>query len=1212
MKQLSKIYILPILVAVLMGGVSYRVGATHIVGGEMRYESLGDGLYRIILSMRRDCYNGAPNAQFDKLAGLGVYDGDGNLIRQFGLNGSMFMIFSPDDTLNEYVNSECKVIGEDVCVHTTSYTTLKSGDRIISGVVRLPYRKGGYYIGYQRCCRNKIVNITDPEGVGATYFVRITEDALLRGNNSAKFKEWAPIYLCAGRPFVFDQSATDVDGDSLVYRICTPYQGGSRSEQKPVPPPSPRGWELINWKPPYSLNNLLGGVPLRIDPVTGRMTCTPKETGTYLVGVCIEEYRNGKLINTVRREFEFNVRLCPEKPNAEFEVDSVICHGLTVDFTNTSSDGQYQWYFDADNDQSLGSTEKNPSHTYDHPGTYRVVLVTVRDSTCIDSFNRTIYIYGEGGYGADFDYGVNSCDDSVEIEFFSTSFDKKSAIADNQLQWIIKGGTGVSRATGRSVIYKHPISDTLEVTLLLTTANGCMDSITKRIPVNVIDVDFRANNIAICHGDSAILVDTVHPQFTYFWTPSDGLSCSDCPNPKASPTMTTTYKVVVADSNCSVTREVTVKVNDLLDIDVLGDSIACSRQVHLFTNGGVEQTVQWASDRAFKNLLSEGTYELDFTIEGVDTMIYVRAESESGCPGLDSILVINEIIDLEYEKRYHVCVGDTFSVSVTNRLARHQLVYDWTPDASIVSGQGSDKPLVVFNKPGQYQLNFVATNQYGCTSEGAIVVDVEDLPDVAFDFSHSCEDLVVEFMNLSDTGKYFWDFGDGTVDTTLSPTHTFPKQGTYKVRLRVEGFCMDSLVQMVQVGFIEERPNDTIISCFARPVHLYPDANTQFQYQWTPGEYLDDPTLPNPLATVDSTTRFMVTITNSDFPECFVTREVLVVVPPAIEFTLTKDTILCYTDSLQLRVQSGMRLSYEWRDDQGILIGNKDSLWVRVEGPTTYYVIATDTFGCFVRDSVVVTPYFIDVDIDGPDFLCFNNEGMIQVVNNGEGTFEYHWTPEDKIIAGQGNSKVTVRPDTTTTFKVELTNELGCRYERSFTVVVSKVMPQPIATADPDTIYLKQSSQLEVNDIYESYEWIPDESLSCSNCPDPIATPEMTTTYKVYVTNEDGCVDSAFVTVVVILPKCNEEDVYVPNAFSPNGDGENDVWQVLSNFVEEIEVIVYDRWGEEIFKSNALNASWDGTYKGEHLAPDVYGYRIAVKCVDGQEYVKSGNITLLR
>ncbi len=1188
--------------------------ATHIVGGEMRYEDLGDGLFRIYLSMRRDCYNGAPNAQFDKEAGLGIFDGDGNLLRFFGLNGSLFMPFNPDDTLNEYVNSECKVIGENVCVHTTTYTDLKKGDKVVSGVLRLPYREGGYYIGYQRCCRNKIVNIGDPESVGATYFLRITEDALLRGNTSAKFRKWAPIYLCADRPFSFDHSAIDPDGDSLVYRLCTPYEGGSLVKQKPVPPPNPRTWDLINWKPPYGLNNIMGGRdPLRIDSRTGLLTGTPPNTtGTYLVGVCVEEYRNGRLINIVRREFEFNVRICPEKPIAGFEVDSVICDGLSVSFTNTSSNGTYQWFFDADNDRTKTSTEKNPGFTYSKPGTYRIVLIAVKDSTCIDSTSKTIYVYGKDGYGAEFDFSINKCDKQVELELNSLSFDNKNTIDDNNLMWIIKGKTGTTRTSGKTVIYKQNVSDTLDVTLVLTTKNGCVDTVHKRIPVNVIDIDFIADNIAICFGESTMLVDTVRDEFSYQWSPTTGLSCSDCPDPTATPSSTTSYRVTISDGNCQIERVVTVKVNNLLDIDVLGDSIACTRSVHLFTNGGEISTVQWAADRNFKQILSQGSYDFDFTIEGADSMIYVRAQTENGCPGMDSLLVVNEIVETEYEKQYHVCVGDTFPVRVNNKHARHRLKYSWRPADFVVSGDTSSHPMLSFNKPGVYQVDFTAMNQYGCTSDGAIKVKVEDLPDVAFDYSHSCEDLLVYFTNQSDTGKYYWDFGDGTKDTVANPKHSYSKPGSYNVTLKVEGFCMDSLVRKLDIGFIEDRPNDTVISCFAMPVYLYPGADPGFSYQWSPAQFLNDATAPNPLATVKETTAFSVTITNKDFPDCFVTRDVLVVVPPEIQFERSADTVLCFTDSLNLWVRSSMDLTYEWRNSKGVLIGSGDSILVRVSETETFYVIATDEYGCFQRDSVRLIPYFLDVDIEAPDFLCFSSKGTIKLTNNGSGILHYHWQPEGSILEGQSTNEIVIMPDTSTVYTVTISNDLGCIYEREVKVNVSKVFPRPVASADPDTIYLKKSTQLHVDDVYESYEWLPEDGLSCVNCPDPVATPEMTTTYKVYVTNSDGCPDSSIVTVVVILPKCNEEDVYTPNAFSPNGDGENDRWQVFSNFVEEIEIIIFDRWGEEIFKSTDLNASWDGTYQGAALPPDVYGYRISVKCVDGQSYVKTGNISLLR
>ena len=122
----------------------------------------------------------------------------------------------------------------------------------------------------------------------------------------------------------------------------------------------------------------------------------------------------------------------------------------------------------------------------------------------------------------------------------------------------------------------------------------------------------------------------------------------------------------------------------------------------------------------------------------------------------------------------------------------------------------------------------------------------------------------------------------------------------------------------------------------------------------------------------------------------------------------------------------------------------------------------------------------------------------------------------------------------------------------------------------------------------------------------------LNTTYEVVVTNERGCKDSATITIVVIRPNCDETDVYVPNAFSPNGDNINDVWRFRSNFVDLVEVHVYNRWGQEVFTSNDVNFEWDGTMNGEFLKPDVYAYYIKVICVDASEYISKGNVTLVR
>ena len=133
--------------------------ATHIVGGEMRYRCLGGDFYRIYLTMRRDCFNGAVDAQFDNPAFVTAYGRNGEVIEDIGQSGVFSLEYMQDDTLNEILTSTCQVIGPDVCVHTTTYRT----------VVELLPRPGGYQLAYQRCCRNQtIANIIDPLATGAT------------------------------------------------------------------------------------------------------------------------------------------------------------------------------------------------------------------------------------------------------------------------------------------------------------------------------------------------------------------------------------------------------------------------------------------------------------------------------------------------------------------------------------------------------------------------------------------------------------------------------------------------------------------------------------------------------------------------------------------------------------------------------------------------------------------------------------------------------------------------------------------------------------------------------------------------------------------------------------------------------------------------------------------------------------------------------------
>ncbi len=360
----------------LMCLISTEMLATHIVGGEMNYQCLGDDQYQITLQVFRDCETGVP--YFDQPASIGVFGADNSLVYD------LRVMPMGDDTLNPQLQNPCLVIPPTVCYHSTMYDT----------IVTLPFREGGYQLSYQRCCRNQsIVNIELPLETGATYYSFISEEALLGCNSSARFNDWPPFYICANLPFEFEHFAVDPDGDSIVYEMCAPFLGAD--DMAPIPqPPNPPPYDSVVWvNPPYNTMDMLGGIPLTIDSETGFLTATPNNLGQYVVGICAQEYRDGVLISTSRRDFQFNVGTCGLEVVSSFFAPELQCNNsLLVEFDNQSvGSNDYFWDFGDPTTENDTSTDFSPNYTYPDTGTYEITLtVGSGASACTDIFSREI------------------------------------------------------------------------------------------------------------------------------------------------------------------------------------------------------------------------------------------------------------------------------------------------------------------------------------------------------------------------------------------------------------------------------------------------------------------------------------------------------------------------------------------------------------------------------------------------------------------------------------------------------------------------------------------------------------------------------------------------------------------------------------------------------------------------------------------------------
>ena len=140
------------------------------------------------------------------------------------------------------------------------------------------------------------------------------------------------------------------------------------------------------------------------------------------------------------------------------------------------------------------------------------------------------------------------------------------------------------------------------------------------------------------------------------------------------------------------------------------------------------------------------------------------------------------------------------------------------------------------------------------------------------------------------------------------------------------------------------------------------------------------------------------------------------------------------------------------------------------------------------------------------------------------------------------------------------------------------------------------------------YQWSPTIGLDNDTIPDPIATPKQTTTYTVEITDAAGCIAIRQVTITII----QDNNVFVPNSFSPNGDGVNDIVYVRGNNLYGVRLSIFDRWGEKVFESTDQTRGWDGPYNGEELDPAVFTWVVTVNFDNKESTTKSGTVTLVR
>ncbi len=484
-------------------------------------------------------------------------------------------------------------------------------------------------------------------------------------------------------------------------------------------------------------------------------------------------------------------------------------------------------------------------------------------------------------------------------------------------------------------------------------------------------------------------------------------------------------------------------------------------------------------------------------------------------------------------------------------------------------------------------------------------------------------DIWVNTFGTTDT--YVWSSNNNFTDTlnnitdsvlTVTPSQT---PTYYYVYLGTQ-FCsmIDSVLVEYQPLAASMTPSDTA-GCAPLSIDFTNNNTGATNYLWDFGNNDTTSTEFSPTRIFPEGTHTVYLIAYNSNCNGSDTIQYTITVHPEVSVTTSNDTVICTPVPVPLWANSnGTSSTYIWSSNNNFTdtLNNPitdSTIVVNPTVPTWYYVMVQNQY-CQLIDSVLVDFASSQIEVDPNQTICDGQVINLSATNLNPGDpITYDWAPDAEIISGDGTATITVNPSTTTTFYVTAISSLGCVINDSIVVDVVNFGGLVDAFADIDSIPVGGSTNLHALPDGYNYLWFPPTGLDDPTSQDPLATPEVTTTYYVTITDTSGlCTRTDSVTIYVIEQICGDPDIYVPNAFSPNKDGQNDMLYVRGNNIEELYFTVYNRWGQMVFETRDQSIGWDGIFKGMEADPAVYVYYLEATCIGKETFFKKGNITLIR
>lgn len=908
-------------------------------------------------------------------------------------------------------------------------------------------------------------------------------------------------------------------------------------------------------------------------------------------------------------------------PVANFtsDISSASCPPMVVNFENLSQNAiSYEWDF---GNGSGSSNLENPPHVYTVPGDFDVSLIAIANDVCRDTLTLESFIQLDGPEGS-FTFEMDDPCIPTEVNFYAESNEFYTYIWDY--------GDGILDTSGYkmtdTVSHYYTQNYDFVPTLILIDDQGCVRPIAPQdtIALVALDADFAAVETKICDNNPPItfvnLSNSSNPVIGIEWFFEGGNPATSTDlEPQVSYTTPGSFDVTIIVDN-GLCKDTLVKTDYIsvgeIPVAKFGMSTdeGCAPLLVSFSDSstislGFIEKWDWSFSAASPTPTSSFQNPNHTFTTAENAFIQLRVTSNQGCMDSTSkILQVFPVIELDVSGDTTICQGEEVNLLASILSDTTGVNFYWENDPTL-SCTDCLNPTV--NPLDTTTYTFVAINAENCMYTTSVTINVRDaaipIVTISNDTTICANDVTQIFASGGDniTG-YDWDqsaAGLTCYNACNNPIASPTSNTTYTVTVTNNSGCSSTASTTVSVFYEFQNilgVDRTICEGDTAQLQVL-QGNNPF---WIESDGLNCSTCPNPIATPSETTTYIVRV-DSDFGcQIFDTITVNILTPEDID--AGDDLAICLGSSTQL---TGFGVGIPSWTPAATL--NQTDIFNPIATPTeeTTYYFSLENGDCILTDSIVVE-ILEKTEIDLLDqSICLGEALIMQPIGFAD---TYLWSPPE----GLSNIDIenpTASPTQTTEYTV-IAQSGTCAPDTATAIV--EVLDNPTLNVAqlyryfPGDPILLDVTTLEAGDF--AYQWTPGIGLSCTDCPNPTATLDTSMNYTVIITDlETNCSHSEIVKVIKVN-ECSEDLISMPNAFSPNGDGNNDTYQMYSGTIEEIEYFrVFDRWGALVFESNDRNFAWDGKFKGKTVVEGVYIYLLSGKCkLDGSSIMKMGDITI--